>query len=97
RTAATAARARPATDPARRLAGRLAAAAACFLAATILLVDRGIADLRSPLRRVAAALRALLDVVRLTLLLARIFGLASSRHTLESAHHVPVSRPRTGR
>jgi Fe-S-cluster-containing hydrogenase component 2 len=60
-----------------------------FLAAAVLLVDRRVPDLRGALRRIATLLRARLDMVRLPLLLACVLGFASSRHTLETAHHVP--------
>src|SRR3954462_14330833 len=71
-----------AAGAARRLVRLLAAAAARFLAAAVLLVDGGIADLRRALRGGSALLRALLDVVGLTLLLAGVLGLASSGHAL---------------
>src|SRR3954466_11577346 len=82
RATAAAAGAGTAAGAARRLVRLLAAAAARFLAAAVLLVDGGIADLRRALRGGSALLRALVDVVGLTLLLAGVLGLASSGHAL---------------
>src|SRR5262249_34882073 len=62
------------------LLAALAAAAAALLAPLVLLVDGRVADLGRALRRVAALLRALLDVMRLTALLARVRLLAASSH-----------------
>src|SRR5262249_45986993 len=89
RAAAAAASAGATAGTARRLVRALALTAAAFLASAVLLVDRGVADLGSTRRRVAALFGALLDVVSLTLLFARVLRFASSRHALETAHHVP--------
>src|SRR5262249_4370179 len=81
---------------ARRRVARLAAPTAALLAAVVLLVDGRVADLLGALGGFAALLRALLDVVRLPALLARVARLAASGHErppvtpARRANHVPV-------
>src|SRR5579872_6326516 len=94
-TPAAAARLRRARAARARALPLAATARARLLPAALVLVDRRVGDLLRALRRAASPARALLDVVGLPPLLARVGTLAAACHTSPRSGRDARAMPRS--